>query len=172
VLGEAPRRMLDLQPLIARFVDDVLLALRGATFEELRELLSANATSEGVPSPRPRKPRPTRQGRGAARRAAPRPAPARARVAPSPLRFEQATEPTEPPALAEITDPEGLLAAALAPTPPVAAHPPHIAPATPEGGQLPRGIRLALSAVGALREGESLARVAGAGLVIRRAKRA
>jgi hypothetical protein len=89
----------------------------------------------------------------------------------------QVHEAAEPPTLAEITDPEALLAAAFAtPSPPVTEEP---APAQPEASaepevevEAPASTEHPRRGMARLRAGETLARHAGAGVVIRRAKRA
>jgi hypothetical protein len=125
--------MLDLQPLVDRFVEDVLRAVRGASLDELRELLAPGTL---------------------------------ARVRRSPAAVPRA----EPPAFAEITDPERLLAATVAPrgaTAPLEAPPADLEGEPPPSAERPTG-----GATARLRAGESLARATGAGVVIRRAKRA
>jgi len=164
--------MLNLQPLVARFVDDVLRALRGASLDDLRDLLAPERDAPLRPPQR----RVSVVRREPTRRSArPRPAKRKAATAPS-------SEPTapvvdvaepapEPPVVAEITDPEGLLAGA--PTLERAPTPAHGAPqAAAEPEPPPSAARPTVSPTAALREGESLARAAGVGLVIRRAKRA
>ena len=76
----------------------------------------------------------------------------------------------EPPAFAEITDPERLLAATVAPR--GATAPLEAPPTDPEGEPPPSAERPTGGATARLRAGESLARATGAGVVIRRAKRA
>jgi hypothetical protein len=170
--------MLDLQPLIARFVDDVLRTIRGASLDELRRHLGPEASGAPAPArriaPPPARriaPAAPRQASGGARR---RPAPeARApsglNGAPRAQSVAPAREAPEPPTLSEITDPEALLAAAFAP--PVAPTPGEPARVIPEVEPPASEERVKGSAT-ALRAGETLLRDAGAGVVIRRAKRA
>jgi hypothetical protein len=161
--------MLDLQPLIDRLVEDVLRAVRGASLDELRELLAAGRPARvrrppaAVPraAPARRQARPQRPVRTAAT-SAPRKA-ARTAFAPEPAV-------PEPPAFAEITDPERLLAATVAPrgaTAPLEAPPTDLEREPPPSAEQPTS-----GATARLRAGESLARATGAGVVIRRAKRA
>jgi hypothetical protein len=160
--------MLDLQPLVDRLVEDVLRAVRGASLDELRELLAPAAParmrrpSAAVPraAPARRQARPKRPVRAAAASAPRKAAPAA--LAPEPA--------VEPPAFAEITDPERLLAATVAPrgvTAPQEAPPTDLEVEPPPSAERPTG-----GATARLRAGESLARATGAGVVIRRAKRA
>jgi hypothetical protein len=156
--------MLDLQPHVDRFVEDVLRAVRGASLDELRELLAPST--------------PARVRRPPA--AVPRAAPARrqarpqrpVRAAATSARRKAAPEPAvpDPPAFAEITDPERLLAATVAPRGATAPH--EAPPAGLEGEPPPSAERPTGGATARLRAGESLARATGAGVVIRRAKRA
>jgi hypothetical protein len=166
VLRSAPGRILNLELLIARFVDDVLRTIRAASLEEVREACApaawsrrASAQRKGAPKGRQsrRVPVPPRKEALELAERVPTPEP---HAAPEP----------EPPAFAEITDPVGLLAAA-----PV----PEDAPTSPTGvaedvaeERPPSTERPAPEATVALREGESLVRAGGAGVVIRRAKRA
>jgi hypothetical protein len=158
--------MLDLQPLVDRFVEDVLRAVRGASLDELREALAQGAPARvgrppaAVPraAPARRQARPKRPVRAAATSATRKAAPAA--LAPDP----------EPPGFAEITDPERLLAATVAPrgaTAPLEAPPADLEGEPPPSAERPTG-----GATARLRAGESLARATGAGVVIRRAKRA
>jgi hypothetical protein len=169
--------MLNLEPLIARFVDDVLRAIRAASLEELREACAPRGATPVAPSRRASAPRKTRSK--ATVRPRPRPTPGRREPLRNshPARTERAESigggplPAPEPALgAEITDPDRLLAAALppedAPTSPTGA------PEEPEEEPPPSTERPAPSAPVALREGETLARADGAAVVIRRAKRA
>jgi hypothetical protein len=153
--------MLDLQPLIARLVDDLLRLIRGASVEELNELY-------GAPLEDP----PRRQRR--ARQSGPRSAPKRP-AAPARKKAPRRTEvvasvPAPEPALhAEITDPERLLAVATPPAPTKVSAGPH-APA--EEPSPPSGERRAVGASVALRRGESVARASEHGGVVIRRKRA
>ena len=86
------------------------------------------------------------------------------------LRLEAIRHRVAPPAFAEITDPERLLAATVAPrgaTAPLEAPPTDLEGEPPPSAERPTG-----GATARLRAGESLARATGAGVVIRRAKRA
>ncbi len=161
--------MLDLQPLVDRFVEDVLRAVRGASLDELRELLAP-----GTPARVRRPPAAVPRAAPARRQARPkRPVSAAAtsalrKAAPAALAPEPAVP--EPPAFAEITDPERLLAATVAPrgaTAPLEAPPADLEGEPPPSAERPTG-----GATARLRAGESLARATGAGVVIRRAKRA
>lgn len=157
--------MLDLQPLIARFVDDVFRALRGASLDELRSLLRAGEASEPARSARPpRKAHGERVNGATTAQATARP---RGRAAARPRAVAAQVESPEPPAVAEITDPEALLAAAFA-TPLVSVS--VEAPAAPRETEPPASGERANGSA-RLRDGESFARSAGAGVVIRRAKR-
>jgi hypothetical protein len=134
--------MLDLQPLVTRLVEDILRAIRAASLDELR------GPAKGAAKPRRRAPTPRR--------------PPKRPVAVAPER----------PSLTDITDPEALLglaawAAAEAPAPPAA--PCEIA--LLRGESLHPNERPAAAARAHLRAGETLAREAGTGVVIRRAKR-
>ena len=154
--------MLDLEPLIADFVDDLLATLRQATVDELHELLGNGtppAHARSVAKPR----RATRA----------RPAVQTRTRSPSTTKRRRASKASAPRAdrsvVAEITDPEWLLAVAVPSPPPL---PLVRAPATMEEEPRPSGDRPATAAHGSLREGERLARPSGAaGVVIRRAKR-
>jgi hypothetical protein len=185
--------MLDLQPLIARFVDDVLRTIRTASLDELRALLGEAATrAPALDKPRD-PPRGITREPARAARSAPSRGRRRAQARPRPLpvappsagpgslggeEWPRATrtgpaEAPEPPAPAEITDPEALLAAASA-WQPVAPSPPPTLRAVDGDVELaapPSGERSARG-VARLRAGETLAREAGTGVVIRRAKRA
>jgi hypothetical protein len=52
--------MLKLQPLIDRFVDDVLRAVRGASLDDLRDLLAGGPTPERVARSAARREKPTK----------------------------------------------------------------------------------------------------------------
>ena len=162
--------MLNLQPLVNRFVEDVLRAVRGASLDELREAPGPGYARAGAASP----------GGCPARRAGPSPGapPApRARggnVCPlgrqRPRRSRRSWPCPTRPRSQEITDPERLLAATVAPR--GAAAPLEAPPADLEGAPPPSAERPTGGATARLRAGESLARATGAGVVIRRAKRA
>jgi hypothetical protein len=168
--------MLKLQPLIDRFVDDVLRAVRGASLDDLRDLLGDAA--------------PKRVARSAARREKPRErpvndlpvaAPKRRRTAnPAERRLSTTARlpaasphpaPADAPVVEEITDPERLLGAPEMPPLP-AESAPVSAQGADAGEPPPSSERLAVGPKAALREGESLVRADGAAVVIRRAKRA
>jgi hypothetical protein len=154
--------MLDLRPLIARLVDDLLRVIRGASVEELGELL---APVEDPPRRRRRvrrsKPRPAAKPAARPKR---RPAAPQVGAAPAPA--------PEPPTHAEITDPERLLAAAAVEALTRASVRPHVAPVAAEEPSPPSGQRPAAGANIALRQGESVARVSEHGGVVIRRKRA
>jgi hypothetical protein len=167
--------MLNLEPLIARFVDDVLRAIRAASLNELRgargpERVMVAGQSRRAPAPRKaRRAVPKRrlpeQARVLRESANVR---ARARVQ-RPAPSIPASEP-ESPEVAEITDPEGLLASS-----PLRNSAP-VSPAGPSAGPVseppPSAQRLVDEPGVALRQGETLVRADGAAVVIRRAKRA
>jgi hypothetical protein len=165
--------MLNLEPLIARFVDDVLRAVRRTNLNELRDLLvTAPAAAPGAPRRRAAAPGKAPAGLRTAKPMAPAPAGDALALKPRPARTETPADhvPTsEPLEIAEITDPERLLADAA----PSGALAPYLAAeGEPEEEPPPSTERLAARPTVALREGESLARDAGAGIVIRRRKRA
>jgi hypothetical protein len=158
--------MLDLQPLIARLVDDLLQLIGGASVEKLREVMGPEDGEPGV------------RRRGARRskpRTAPKPA-VRPKRRTATRRLPVPADPApaaEPPLRAEITDPERLLAAA-APTAPtrgsVRRQAAHVVAEEPSP---PSGQRPAAGANVALRNGESVAHASErGGVVIRRRKRA
>jgi len=164
--------MLNLEPLIARLVEDVLGAIRGATLGELRELMapsnraltgkSSAARHVPIPSPRVTRRLPGRTVRGSQSRSVSDRADALSVGAILGLPRE-----------ADITDPERLLDTTRLPRP-------QQAPARGEGGVLdgpqeePPSItvRPVLGSVVSLRPGESLVSASGAGIVIRRVKKA
>jgi hypothetical protein len=166
--------MLDLRPLIARLVEDILRAIGEATLAEL------DATREAAKAPRARTaPTRVRRVRRAGARA-PKPSvhvgsPSRARAA-----NKRAATDSKGPELHgvdDITDPEEL----LAPMPlPVAIEPslsvPRASESTPRSepeAETPPSPAQPVSHYGAfLRAGESVARASAAGVVIRRARRA
>jgi hypothetical protein len=164
--------MLDLQPIITRFVDDVLRALRGASLDELRALLGPAASSAPAPARRASASGSRKAGGRRTRRAASEAQPpARAPASPRTRAVLPPPEPAEPPTVAEmITDPEALLAAAFAEPPAPAPEEP--VPAAVESEPPASAERPKAGVVTRLRAGETLAREAGAGVVIRRAKRA
>jgi len=154
--------MPNLEPLVARFVDALLRAIRRATLDELCEALEEE--TPGAPRPRARaqapaaaphvdRPRPPRSRNAAARGIAPKPPP-----------------PSELPTIGEITEPEKLLAV-------VANHWP--SPAGPDEIEEPQseaapasGERVVAGLPPRLRQGEAAVAVRGSTFVIRRAKRA
>jgi hypothetical protein len=156
--------MLDLQPLIARLVDDILRLIRGASIATLRDFSESTEADPSALRQHAQRPKP---------RAAPKPAarPKRRRtVRQRPTRTARAPEPA---LHAEITDPERLLAAAArsAPTMDSAREP--AAPMAGEEVFPPSRERLAAVASVALRSGESVAHASErGGVVIRRRKRA
>jgi hypothetical protein len=174
--------MIDLRPLIHRFVDDVLQAIQDASVDELRELVGA-AEGERRPGPgRARKSGPQPARRAASRRRG-RPRLRAGMPAVSAARAHEARA-----TVADITDPEALLAAAAAEArakakaphpshtaskplelvPSLAAAQPataHVVAAPSEPPPPPSGPKLVL------RPDESLARASDHGVVIRRRKR-
>jgi hypothetical protein len=154
--------MKKLVSLTARFADDVFRVLREATLEELAEL---RASPLAPASPQPA----VSRGRESRPRAAPRLSrPSRAaRGAPPRSGWQRAAEPTaapEPPAVAEITDPERLLRIDTdVPVTSLLEPPPDPPPSsTPQ----PTPITAAVL----LRANEALVRASNAGIVIRRRK--
>jgi hypothetical protein len=154
--------MKKLVPLTARFAEDVIRVLREATLEELAEL-RATPLAPAPPQPAVSRVRESRP------RAAPRlPRPTRtARVTPVRSGWRRTDEPNgapEPPAVAEITDPERLLRIETD----VPARSPHDAPpdTPPPSTEQPTPITAAVL----LRANEALVRASNAGIVIRRRK--
>jgi hypothetical protein len=172
VIRNGPHSMLNLKPLIARLAEDVLLAIRGATFAELRELVAPSDRASTGESPAPlRAPVPGRRVR--------RRLPGRI-VADSQSRdVSDRADPgsvvaiRDQPAGGDITDPESLLAMTPSPKPQQVPAPDEGGvPAGPEEAPPPSSVRLVRESVMSLRPGESLASALGAGIVIRRAKKA
>jgi hypothetical protein len=161
--------MLDLEPLIARLVEDILGAIRRASVDELREL-------RDLPHARPTPVAPTNNHAG--RRTRP-PRGSRARAERTSGLTQRSS--AEPSPLTEITDPEQLLGTSVqdessppeeaAPPPEAPPEEPVSAPAVEEAAPPARSERPADEQPVRLREGERLARSAGEGFVIRRAKR-
>jgi hypothetical protein len=160
--------MLNLEALIARFVADVLRAIRGATLEELRDLSTA--------SPRKSSAAPRSSVRRRARRRPPVgiSTASQSRSVSDRVDVASVGEIREPPVAADITDPERLLV-----TTPSARPEPSLAPNGEAGA--PAGLleeppsRHELPVVGSsvsLRPGETLASASTAGVVIRRSKKA
>jgi hypothetical protein len=151
--------MLNLKPLVARLVEDVLQAIRQATLAELHELTAAsNRASPRKPSAARRVPIPSGQVKR----------PSRGRVA-AELRSGDVSNPAdgasvgairEPTTGADITDPERLLAASSTP-----------GQVASEEQPPPLSVRPKVSSVVTLRPGERLASASGAGIVIRRHKK-
>jgi hypothetical protein len=158
--------MLDLQPLIARLVDDVFRLIRGASVGELRELLGQ---AEGR-SPVERGRRAERSKSAPARKAAPRP-----RREPA-VREKRARPATviapEASVHAEITDPEWLLGVATPSAPTRAFVRNDTALVAVEESSPSSGQRPASRASVGLRSGESMARASERGGVVIRRKRA
>jgi outer membrane biosynthesis protein TonB len=174
--------MIKLDSLTAAFVHQVLEALRAATLDELTQLVTPPAPrARHAVTPRPAPAPPPKFARVAplARARAAKPQPAKA---PPPKAQRPKSQPAKPPppkkkpqpaaplrvVVAEITDPERLLAA----TTPSA--PRHVAPAAVARDEEPppaSGERATLAASSRLRAGETLVRASGTGVVIRRAKR-
>jgi hypothetical protein len=176
--------MKKLLSLTARFADDVFRVLRGATLEELAELLNtplppAARARDSMPRAAPRPARPGRQ---------PNPARAIARKAAWARAEEEEGESSpapEPPAVAEITDPERLLRLEVA-EPPTNSRPANTRTVerseSAESRVIARGLLeppsdpppsaeqpTATTAV-LLRANEALVRASNAGIVIRRRK--
>jgi len=168
--------MLNLEPLIARFVDDVLGAIRRASPEELRRALELEPPVRTAPRRKLQAAAPRQPVKAPAGRARPRPRPAalpaRAVSLPAPEVTPAATtrEP-DAPAVGEITDPGALLDAAVAEYGAPRAYEWLLTTEEtpqPESASTPSPRR---QSEVALRAGESLARSSGNGVVIRRAKR-
>jgi hypothetical protein len=191
--------MLNLKPLVARLVDEVLLAIREASLDDLEELLrhprrasssraaplafdsileSAAETSRASTPPSLHPTPPARDESNApvpTTRAAHRSNRRSARsIAPSipadaPRSTRRPKFTLEPESSVEITDPAALLAATM--PPPAAARPRETMPALLQDTSVSNGAASKARASPALREGESLARTSGS-VVIRRIKRA
>jgi hypothetical protein len=157
--------MLNLEPLVARLVEDVLRALGSLTLEDLRDLAAPSATPSPrrsaavpyVPVVRRRAKAKRRLARGRARNSPP------ARVANN---RAAAGAIVDLPAGADITDPERLLATARAPLPDREGGAPADGEEPPAGAVSPR-----VGSVVPLRPGERLASASGTSIVIRRAKK-
>jgi hypothetical protein len=160
--------MVNLEPLIVRLIEDVLRAIRGATLEELRDLMAASTASPrnssavaGVPvSSRRVKPRVPRRTVGDAQ------------LRKVSNRADAAAGGTirDVPAGADITDPERLLATTPLPRAQRGSVPGALT--SPEQEPPSSTVRPVLGSVVSLRPGESLASASGAGVVIRRARKA
>jgi hypothetical protein len=168
-----PDLVLNLQALVARFVDDVLRAVRKATLPELEALLRADRRAPVPQAVRPaihaRRQRQRRKRSSLVRISQPVPMGIREHVAPG----AGTSVPLE---LDAITDPENLLVASVAPRTlkAVPASDPAI-PCDESTGTVqvppPSSEQRTASPGPALRPGETLARASGAGVVIRRARR-
>jgi hypothetical protein len=169
--------MLKLQPLIARLVDDVLRLVREAAMDDLRRLVVSDA-ERSLESPPVKR---TSGSTSGATSGARRDVPTRRRGAlhePAQRSHQVAKNAAEnpdrapPPAVAEITDPEALLAgAAPKPAPPLALEYTRVSESESDG---PASAVRPLPLVSPVRlmGNETLARVSSSGVVIRRARRA
>lgn len=167
--------MLKLQPLITQLVDDVLRLVREAAMDDLRRLVVSDAerspesppvkrTSGATSGPSRMVDVPTRR-----RRALHEPAQRSLQVAKNPA---QNPDRAPPPTVAEITDPEALLAgAAPKPVPALALEYTRVLESESDG---PASAVRPLPLVSPVRlmGNETLARVSSSGVVIRRARRA
>jgi hypothetical protein len=166
VIRDAARSMLNLEPLIARLLEDVLRAIGSLTLEDLRDLMAPSPTASPRRSPAvPRVPVPSRR----AKRRLPRRTVANS-PPPSASDKGRATPPAiqEPPAGADITDPERLLATAGPPLPRGESD----MRVDGEGEPPSSTVRPVGGSVVPLRTGETLASAPGSGVVIRRTKKA
>lgn len=167
------RLMLNLEPLVARFVDELLRTLRRASIDELCDALKttepsapAAPTHPSVRSVEQQQPVHSTPAPRAERRR-----PVRRKVVVVPAAPSSHPASHEPHAVGEITEPERLLAVALESLPAAPAptqdveDPPADAP--PESGE-----RTTASHPPRLRHGEAAVAVKGSTFVIRRAKRA
>jgi hypothetical protein len=172
--------MLNLEPLIARLVNDVLHAIRGAALVELRAVLES---SERELERKPRALGPS----GVARAPAKSVPASRGRRSLAAGALTESRSHPEPEPHSEITDPERLLAPASSQPPPPPSERIGDAPSVeatqeepveaeeePANSPAPVAEVVAHSAGNAparLRVGESLANTTGTGMVIRRAKK-
>jgi hypothetical protein len=165
--------VLNLQPLVARFVDDVLRAVRKATLPELEALLKADRGASLAQAVRPaihaRRQRQRRKRSSPVRISQPHPKRIREHVTPA----GAGSVPLE---LDAITDPENLLVASVAPrtlkaVPASAAAIPNEQSTGTVQAPPPSSERRTGNSGPALRPGETLARASGAGVVIRRVRR-
>jgi hypothetical protein len=165
--------MLNLEPLIARLVDDVLRAIRTATLAELRAVLASSELDLE------RKPRLAAPSRVAPPPEVKRVPASRRKPPPAPAALAAPRSHPEPEPHSEITDPERLLAPPSAPPPservetapqdePVVAAPEEAPPESPAPAAVVHAVG---HAPARLRVGESLANTTGTGVVIRRAKK-
>jgi hypothetical protein len=143
--------MLNLEPLIARLVDDVLRAIGTLTLEDLRDLAAPSTMAARAKRPLPRRKVTRSRSKGASDSDG---------AAPGAV--------MELPAEGDITEPERLLATAR----------PHVL-TDEDRGRADReeeppssSVRPVVGFVVSLRPGERLASAPGAGVVIRRAKKA
>jgi hypothetical protein len=159
--------MLNLEPLIARLVEDVLRAIGSLTLEELRDLIAPSTTALPRKSPTvPHVPVPSRRAK--------RPLPRRPLKSPPATVSDPGTAAVraipELPAGADITDPDRLLATASPPQ--------QVLPAAEVGVPVSEDeppsstVRPVFVSGVSLRPGERLASPSGASIVIRRAKKA
>lgn len=156
-------RMLNLQPLVARFVDEVLRAIGSASLEDLRELSPALVRSERDKSPPRAVPRAPR--RSARPTAKPKLEPPRRE--PPATAVHEARNP-EPELPGDITDPTALLVLGMdsRAEPQRSRHDSALLehPAKKPAARTP-------PPKANLRAGETVARAGASGLIIRRAKR-
>jgi hypothetical protein len=161
--------MLNLEPIIARFVDDVLDAIRRASPEELREALDLDPPEPAMPARVAPRAAPRALQRRRASRERARAVVAAAVLPPPQARPERKSAQPEAPGVGEITDPGALLEAAVVADGAPATHERPLTVAEPE--HTASAAAAADRPELALRAGESLARSSGNGVVIRRAKR-
>jgi hypothetical protein len=161
--------MLDLEPLIAGLVEDILRAIRHASVDELRQL---REVQDGAQSRSARAGTPRSGPRERGRRAAPRRTQSTQNARSKRISALPQHAP-EPAPMTEITDPEQLLGAS---TTREASRPASVPPVPVQAeAELPASGTLPATTNGRtlrLREGESLARSAGDGIVIRRSRSA
>jgi hypothetical protein len=169
--------MLNLEPLIARLVEDVLRCIGEATLAEL----------EAVTATRLAAPKPARATRRSPRRSARRNPPRAIRPAATP---PPSGDVLEPPGFDAITRPEDLLVATAPTAAAASVVPPAVVPAATapaatananetayddgspdaEEGGPPSSVQPARPSTPTLRDGESVVRATAAGVVIRRAR--
>lgn len=164
--------MLNLEPLIARLVEDVLRCIGEATLAEL----------EAVTATRLAAPKPARATRRSPRRSARRNPPRAIRPAAAP---PPSGDVLEPPGFDAITRPEDLLVATAHTAAAASVVPPAVVPAATananetayddgsadaEEGGPPSSVQPARPSTPTLRDGESVVRATAAGVVIRRAR--
>jgi hypothetical protein len=164
--------MLNLDPLIARLVEEILRAIRSATLEELRDLTAPSKRTSTSKSSAARRV-PVRSRR--VKRRLPGRVDTKLRSRSISDRADALPERTipEPTAEADITDPERLLAMAPLPRARRASVPGESgARANREEEPPPSNVRPVVRLAVSLRPGERLANIPGAGIVIRRSKKA